>query len=178
MNTHKKILAIVGPTGTGKTKCALAESIKQPSILVSADSRQVYRHMDIVPGKDHPTEVEIFGINIVEPDQPCSVSIWYAAVLPHITQAWQEGKQVIVVGGTGLYVKAITSGIDTMQVPINQALRTELEALSIPELQAKLVALNAPKFASMNHSDSLNPRRLIRAIEISLFVSSSILPAS
>jgi len=161
-----KLVAIVGPTGTGKTKKAIELSKQEPSILVSADSRQVYRHMDIVTGKDHPKDITIHGIDIVDPDEPCSVAIWYDAVMPHIKQAWKEGKQVILVGGTGLYVKAITSGIATMQVPINQVLRDELSPLSIPELQAKLSSLDSLKLASMNHSDLLNPRRLIRAIEV------------
>lgn len=161
-----KLLCIVGPTGTGKTKRAVEESLKQPSILVSADSRQVYRGMDIVTGKDHPKGMTIYGIDIVDPDEDCSVSVWHDAVMPHIQQAWQEGKQVIVVGGTGLYVKALTGGIATMQIPINQPLRDELTTLSLETLQSKLSALDPTKYASMNHSDQNNPRRLIRAIEI------------
>lgn len=165
-----KLVCIVGPTGVGKTSKAIELSTRQPSILVSADSRQVYRGMDIVTGKDHPQDVTIYGVNIVDPDKLCSVSVWYDAVIPHITAAWEEGKQVIVVGGTGLYVKAITSGIATMQVPINQVLRDKLEPLSISELQEKLTALSSVKFESMNHSDSLNSRRLIRAIEVTRFL--------
>lgn len=165
-----KLLCIVGPTATGKTARAIAESLTQPSIIVSADSRQVYRGMDIVTGKDHPKDVVIYGVDILRPDESCSVAVWYDTVMQPIRQAWTEGKQVIVVGGTGLYVKAITAGIDTMQVPLNQPLRNELESLSIPELQEKLISLDSPKFAAMNHSDALNPRRLIRAIEVSRFL--------
>lgn len=161
-----KLLCIVGPTGTGKTKRAIEESLKKPSILVSADSRQVYRGMDIVTGKDHPQNSQIYGIDIVDPDQSISVAVWYDSVMPHINQAWNEGKQVIVVGGTGLYVKALTSGIATMQVGVNQSLRDKLETISITQLQAKLNELDHAKFDSMNHSDQNNPRRLIRAIEI------------
>jgi tRNA dimethylallyltransferase len=95
--------------------------------------------------------------------------VWYDAVIPHIEAAWDEGKQVIVVGGTGLYVKAITDGIETMSVPINQSLRDELSPLSITELQDKLKELDEQKFVSMNNSDVNNPRRLVRAIEIQIF---------
>ncbi|MEI8232629.1 MAG: tRNA (adenosine(37)-N6)-dimethylallyltransferase MiaA [bacterium] len=168
-----KLLCIVGPTGTGKTKKAIELSKEQPSILVSADSRQVYRGMDIVTGKDHPPGTKIYGIDLVSPSDPCSVSVWDDAVFPHLTQAWAEGKLPIVVGGTGLYVKALTEGIFTMQVPINQPLRDELETLSIIELQQKLNQLDEHKFASLNHSDSMNPRRLIRAIEVAMFAPSS-----
>ena len=161
-----KILCIVGPTATGKTKLALKLSVRQPSILISADSRQVYRGLDIVTGKDHPPGIMLYGIDLVDPHQPCSVSVWYDAVIPHIKKAWKEGKQVIVVGGTGLYVKAIAGGITTLQVPINQAFRVRLQPLSIAELQTKLHDLDPLKLTSMNHSDQHNPRRLIRAIEI------------
>lgn len=163
-----KLLCIVGPTGTGKTAKALEVAKECPSILVSADSRQVYRGMDVVTGKDHPKNTIIYGIDIVKPNQSCSVSIWYDAVMPEITRAWKENKQVIVVGGTGLYVKALVEGIPTMQVPINQSLRDSLESLSITELQAKLYTQDPAKLASMNHSDSLNSRRLIRAIEVAI----------
>lgn len=161
-----KLICVVGPTATGKTKKALELSQQAPSILVSADSRQVYRTMDIVTGKDHPTDFVLYGIDIVEPDQDCSVSLWHDAVMPHIQRAWGEGMQVIMVGGTGLYVKAITDGIETMSVPINQSLRDELSPLSINELQDKLKAFDEKKFLSLNNSDANNPRRLIRAIEV------------
>lgn len=163
-----KLLAIVGPTGTGKTARAIEEAEKTPSILVSADSRQVYRGMDIVTGKDHPQEVTLFGVDIVDPDEPCSVAVWFEHVMPEINKAWNDGKQVIVVGGTGLYVKALTDGIATMSVPINESLRDELNLLSTFELQSKLLKLSKSKYESMNNSDQHNPRRLIRAIEITL----------
>ncbi len=162
-----KLLCIVGPTGAGKTKRAIEEYRKNPSILVSADSRQVYRGMDIVTGKDHPSGTTIYGVDIVDPDEPCSVAVWHEAIMSPINQAWQEGKQVILVGGTGLYVKAITQGIETMSVPINQPLRDSLNALSITKLQERLKELDNLKFSSMNHSDQRNSRRLIRAIEVS-----------
>jgi len=164
-----KLLCVVGPTGTGKTAKAIELSKDQPSILVSADSRQVYRGMDIVTGKDHPKDIIIYGIDIIGPDEQCSVSLWYDSVMPHIYQAWDEGKLPIVVGGTGLYVKALTDGIGTMQVPIHQSLRDQLDVLSIPELQNKLNDLDQTKFNSMNHSDVNNPRRLIRAIEVATY---------
>lgn len=161
-----KLLAIVGPTATGKTNLALKLSIQQPSILISADSRQVYKGMDIVTGKDHPKDVTIYGIDLISPNESCSVAIWHSAVYPHIIKAWENGILPIIVGGTGLYVKALTEGIATMSVPINQALRAELVNNSIAQLQAQLISLSQDKFNSMNNSDQHNPRRLIRAIEV------------
>lgn len=160
------LLCIVGPTGVGKTAKAIEIASLAPSILVSADSRQVYRDMDIVTGKDHPKDVDIYGVDILNPDEPCSVSVWYDAVMPHIQAAWQAKQLVIVVGGTGLYFKALTGDIATIQVPINQSLRDRLSTLSITELQEQLWEADPDKFARLNHSDQDNPRRLVRAIEI------------
>lgn len=162
-----KLLAIVGPTGVGKTATAIRLASQTQSIVISADSRQVYRGMDIVTGKDHPKDVELLGVDIVNPDESCSVAVWYDSVIGHAQQAWQEGKLVIVVGGTGLYVKALTEGIATMKVPINQNLRNSLAVLSITKLQHELAKVDTTKLASMNNSDKNNPRRLIRAIEVS-----------
>lgn len=161
-----KILCIVGSTGTGKTRKALELARSQPSILISADSRQVYRGMDIVTGKDHPKEATIYGVDIVDPDDECSVAVWHENVMPVITSAWADGKLPIVVGGTGLYIKVLTGGIETMQVPINNSLREQMKLLSIIELQDELRALNKDKFETMNHSDKYNSRRLIRAVEV------------
>jgi len=163
----KSLIAVVGPTGSGKTKRAIELSQSQSSILISADSRQVYRGMDIVTGKDHPRDVSLYGIDLLDPDQSSSVSFWYSAIMPHLKSAWEDDKLVIVVGGTGLYVKALTAGIPTLNVPINQSLRDELSSLTTSQLQAMLQKLNPEKIASMNHSDINNARRLIRAIEIS-----------
>ena len=165
---QQPLLCVVGPTATGKTALALTLASKQPSILVSADSRQVYRSMDIVTGKDHPHTTHIYGVDIVDPDEPCSVATWYDAVMPHITAAWDDGVLPIVVGGTGLYVKALTSGIGTLHIPPNNHLRSELAGYSVSELQDKLYRVDPQKLTSMNESDRANPRRLVRAIEIAI----------
>lgn len=157
---------LVGTTGSGKTALALALSRAKPSVLISADSRQVYRHLDIVTGKDHPVGTELYGIDLVDPDQACSVSHWYHSLAPVILQARHEGKPVIVVGGTGFYVRALREGIATLNVPHNPELRTELATLDVPALQARLRLLAPDKFLSFNQSDQHNPRRLVRAIEV------------
>ncbi|GAB4025993.1 MAG: tRNA (adenosine(37)-N6)-dimethylallyltransferase MiaA [Candidatus Microgenomates bacterium] len=158
---------IVGTTGTGKTNLAVKIAEKSSSIIISADSRQVYREMDVVTGKDHPGNIDIKGINLVDPNEDFSVSQWYDFVHPLYSQATQEGRQVIVVGGTGFYVRALTSGIATLSIPVNPKLRAKLEKLSVNELQEVLQRKDLSKFNQLNPSDRLNPRRLIRAIEVS-----------
>ena len=157
---------IVGTTGSGKTKLALRLAELRESVIISADSRQVYKGMDIVTGKDHPRSIKIHGIDLVGPSDECSVSVWYEHVAPVIKNAHDAGHQVIVVGGTGFYVRALTHGIETMSVPINPELRSQLETLGVSELQVMLKRQDPDRFARFNHSDQNNPRRLIRAIEV------------
>lgn len=157
---------IVGTTAAGKTKLAFMLSQRSPSIIISADSRQVYKEMDIVTGKDHPEHIDIAGIDLVSPAQDFSVSQWYDSVKPLYVDATKKGLQVIVVGGTGFYVRALTNGIETMSIAINHSLRAKLEGLTVGELQEILKQKDHVKFSSLNHSDQLNPRRLVRAIEV------------
>jgi len=161
------LLTIAGPTATGKTNLAITLSRLFPSTLFSADSRQVYREMDIVTGKDHPHNFSLIGLDIVKPNGACSVSVWYRHIHSPLNKTWQQNKLPIVVGGTGLYLKALTEGISTLKIPPNPDLRNMLEQLSLPDLQGRLQALDPTRFNKLNHSDRHNPRRLIRAIEIS-----------
>lgn len=162
--TLPKLLCLAGPTSTGKTALAnkLIKKLNLPSVLISADSRQVYRGMDIVTGKDHDPSMSLAGIDLVTPDQACSVSVWYRAIEPYLTSS----PLTIVVGGTGLWFKALFNGIETMSIPPDPALRHRLESLTLKELQAELAVLAPSRLSSLNHSDLHNPRRLIRAIEI------------
>lgn len=168
----KKILIITGQTATGKTSLAIKISDIIPSILISADSRQIYKGMDIVTGKDHPNQISIKAIDIINPDEQISVAQWAVIAKKEIKKAWKLNKLPIIVGGTGLYIRALTEGIDTAGIPPNPTLRTTLEKQPIQILQEKLQELNLEKFESMNNSDRNNPRRLIRAIEVATSVNS------
>jgi len=168
-STTPKLLCIVGPTATGKTNLALALHEKIPGALISADSRQVYTGMDIVTGKDHPQDVSISGVDIVNPGEDCSVAVWLRAVLPTIKKSCSEGELPIIVGGTGLYLRALEGSIKTIEIPPNEKLRGELDRLTLNELQNCLVGLDDRKFAFMNQSDQNNPRRLVRAIEVATY---------
>lgn len=184
----KKLLVICGPTATGKTSLALSLATKFDGELISADSRQVYKGMDIGTGKDIPSEftleesslrynnsvigyftngiTRIWGIDIVSPNQEFSVSHYsqYADVV--INDILQRGKLPILVGGTGLYIRAVVDGIDTSTIPSDPTFRTQVDSLSTQELFEMLEQVDKERATSLNNSDKHNPRRLIRALEI------------
>lgn len=157
-----KLLVICGPTATGKTKLAAYLAKKFHGELVSADSRQVYRGMDLVTGKDRP-DVPIWLYDVVDPDEEFSVSLWVKLAKLAIADIEKRNKLPIIVGGTGLYIKALMAPFGTINIPPNMHVRKRLNTLSVGELQQMVVR------GQMNNSDWNNPRRLIRKIEITNF---------
>ncbi len=162
---RNKLLVIVGVTGMGKTKLALYLAQKFNGEIISADSRQVYKYMDIGTGKEWGS-IHIHGYGLVDPRENYSVYDFFKFGKATIENIWSRNKLPILAGGTGLYIKSIVDGIQTIDIPKNDNLRIELEKLSTKELFEKLAILDSSKAASMNLSDKNNPRRLIRAIEI------------
>ncbi len=176
----KKILVVTGPTATGKTDIAISLAKKLDGELVACDSRQVYIGLDIGTGKEPSSKTkvvkqkglwEIDGVNVWMYDVT-SVDLQYS-VYDYVKDANQviedileRGKLPIIVGGTGLYLKAILEGIDSLVIPANPELRRELEQLSVEQLQTRLIELAPVKWDDLNQSDKSNPRRLVRAIEI------------
>jgi tRNA dimethylallyltransferase len=188
----KKILVIVGPTGTGKTDLALHLAKKFKGEVVSADSRQVFIGMDIGTGKDIPEGsikentkwgtkyiidgVPLWGYDLVDPKSGFNVSEYVDKILPIIEDIDERGKLPILTGGTGLFVKGIIDGIETSYIPVNEKLRENLKNRAVGELYEHLAEVNPIKAASMNSSDKMNSRRLIRAIEISQFLLDNHVP--
>jgi tRNA dimethylallyltransferase len=162
-----KLLVICGPTATGKTKLASLLAKKFNGELISADSRMVYKHMDIGTGKDKNKYGLISGYDLVNPNEEFSVSHYINFAEKEIKRIIDQKKLPILVGGTGLYLKAITEGIETASIPQNKKLRKNLENKTPEELFEILQKTNRQKAISMNDSDKKNPRRLIRAIEVS-----------
>lgn len=176
------MLVIYGPTATGKTALATTLAKKLNGEIISADSRQVYKGLDIGTGKvsfDSKVQkhegywivdgVKIHGFDLVDPEENFSAADFLKFVSKTIAQISKTNKLPIVVGGTGFYIKALTSGIDSLGIPQNQKLRKKLEKLSSDELYQKLRQLDPLRANSMNESDRANPRRLIRAIEIASY---------
>lgn len=184
----KKLLVICGPTATGKTSLALHLAKVFNTELVSVDSRQVYKDMDIGTGKDLPINtrfkisdlrfknekigyyevesIKVWGYDLVDPKEEFSVSDYIKIAENIIKNIWDRGKLPILVGGTGFYIKGIVDGIATSQIPKNKRLRKLLNEKSADELYKILKQHDVSKAGSMNPSDRKNPRRLIRAIEV------------
>ena len=187
----QKILFIVGPTAIGKTAFALKIAEEFNGDIISADSRQVYIGMDIGTGKDIPHKfkvqsskfkvenknipyyfdgkTKIWGLDLVAPNEEFSVADFARFAVPVINQIWADGKLPIVVGGTGLYIRALTQDLPDIFIPQNIKLRQKLHKLTTDQLQTELKQLSNTKFSSMNQSDQKNPRRLVRAIEIEMW---------
>ncbi len=161
-----KLISVVGPTASGKSDLAVEIAREIGGEVVSADSRQVYRGLDIGSGKI--TTGEMQGVphhmlDVADPKDVYSVA-QYQKDAQHVLEAiWSRGKIPILCGGTGQYVEAVIDGIVFPEVPPNESLRSELETLSLEELQNKLQALDPKRFETI---DKDNPARLVRAIEI------------
>lgn len=164
-----KILIIAGPTATGKTSLAERLAKLYNGELVSADSRQVYRGMNLSTGKEY-VSVPLWLYDVVDPDEEFSVSHWTRLAVQAIADIHARGKLPIVVGGTGLYIRSLLTPLETIDIPPNPALRKRLASCSVQELQAMVPREN------MNDSDWNNPRRLIRKIEIRNFNRSPRVP--
>ena len=182
-----KLLVICGPTSTGKTTLAIALAKKFNGELISADSRQVYRGMDIGTGKDIPegakiklpwfqkygfyeiNGAKIWGYDVADPRHEFNVAQYIKFAERLISDIVKRGKTPILVGGTGLYIKAVVDGIATASIPKNNLLRKNLEKATAEELFEKLAQMDSLKAGQMNTSDKMNPRRLVRAIEVAMW---------
>ncbi len=180
----QKVLVILGPTATGKTDLALQLALKVKGELVAADSRQVYRGLDVGTGKlptDSTYEVrrmvprrfnwKIGGINIwmydvVSLDKQYTVASYVKDANKVIIDILKRHKLPIVIGGTGLYLKALLSGLDNLSIPVDENLREELGKLSLEQLQDKLQSLSPDRWGQLSASDRANSRRLLRSIEL------------
>jgi tRNA dimethylallyltransferase len=165
-----KLLIISGPTATGKTTLAIKLAKKFNGELISADSRQIYRGMDIGTGKDHPKDVKINLIDIINPDQTFSVEQYRQLALEKISEIHSKNKLPIIVGGTGQYIDSITNPQPTFSIKPNKVLRFFLNHFPLKFLQLTLRLLDFKTFKLLNNSDLHNPRRLVRKIEIKFFL--------
>ena len=163
------MVAIVGPTASGKTELAIAVAERLGGELVSADSRQVFRHCDI--GTNKPTTAELcglvcHGIDVVDPDEPFTVADYQRAALRAIQEIAARGKLPVLQGGTGLYLRALLDGWNLGDAPPDPKLRAALEQRLDEEGQEALEAQLRRIDPAAADRAQRNPRRLIRALEI------------
>jgi len=159
---------LCGPTATGKTAVAHRLAAERSAVILSADAMLVYRGMDIGTAKPTAAERARFsygGLDLVEPDATFDVATWLDHAQRFLAQARAAGRPVIVVGGTGLYLKWLLTGL-TAQPSADPVWRAAAATMNLAELQRLLQQLDAARFAALTESDRQNPRRLIRAVEL------------
>lgn len=175
-----RLLVILGPTATGKTDLALSLAKKFKGEIVSCDSRQVYKGLDIgtgkLPARDVAFErherywmmdgIKVWMYDVVDPDMRYDVYKYHHDAIKAIREIWDKGLLPIAVGGTGLYLKAILSDFSDFSVKPDRELRTQLSGYSIEDLQSKLKSLSSELWNNLNNSEKHNKRRLTRKIEI------------
>lgn len=164
----------MGATASGKTKLAVALAARLNAEIISADSRQVYKHLDIGTGKDlleyncNGVSIPHHGINVCEPEEQFYLHQFIDLLDRSFLDITSRKKLPIIAGGTGLYLDAIKKDFSLTAIPENAALREELQLLSKSELLAKLDA-TGPE--GMQHVDRNSSKRLIRALEIAQYLA-------
>ena len=181
-----KIIVITGQTATGKTKLALEMAQKYNGELINCDSRQIYKHLNIITGKDiegkfslvqkqgnfdigyyrYQSKINQWLNDIVYPHQYFSSFDFKNCAQPLIERIINQGKTPIIVGGTYFYLYHLLYQVVTETIPPDWQLRKDLSHKTVPELQKILSLLSLQCFETLKWSDKNNPQRLIRKIEI------------
>ena len=178
----KQMITILGPTASGKTPLAAALAKEIGGEIISADSRQVYRRMDIGTGKDleeyvvgrqesgDRRKIPYYLIDIVEPGTKYNLFQYQQDFFDAYNNIIGKGKTPILCGGTGLYIEAVLKGYKLSPVPQNQELRDRLEGKSLTELTQILMALKEKNGSNMHNTTDVDScQRAIRAIEIETY---------
>ena len=176
------ITTIVGPTGTGKSRLGLSLAQKYGGIILSADSRQVFKYADVGTNK-YPLSkseistlerlddrwvvngIDIYGYDLVFPDEPFSVAD-FVQYGNNLLSNLSNETQIYIVGGTGFYIDTFLGDMPYSTVKPDPKLRNDLSTFSIDQLRSRLSSLDSAFALKMNESDSNNPQRLIRYIEL------------
>lgn len=166
------VLVILGPTASGKTSLAVKLASKCQGEIISADSRQVFKGMDVGTGKDlkeyvvKSKNIPYHLIDVVNPNDEFNLAKYQKLANLAIKDILSRGKLPIISGGTGLYLQALVDGYKLDKNVPDLKLRLALEEMSVTELYEKLEKIKPDFTHKLNNSDKNNPRRLIRYIEI------------
>ncbi|HPB60447.1 MAG TPA: tRNA (adenosine(37)-N6)-dimethylallyltransferase MiaA, partial [Candidatus Paceibacterota bacterium] len=166
MSEKPKIVVILGPTASGKTALSIKVAQKIGGEVISADSRQVYKGLDLGTGKVTKKEmgsVPHHLLDVASPKRKFSVARYQKLANKKITEIIKRGRTPIIVGGSGFYIQAIVDNLILPDVPPNPKLRLELQGKTIHELFSILKKIDPQRAKNI---DENNPVRLIRAIEI------------
>lgn len=165
---QEPIITVLGPTATGKTKVAVRLAAELNGEIVSADSRQIYRRMDIGTGKDlsdysyEGQDIPFHLIDIEEPGVEYNVFRYQQAAFDAMRLIKERGKRIVLCGGSGMYIEAILRGYRLFLVPENDELRERLSSMTDEELTKILASYKSLH----NDTDTSERDRLVRAIEI------------
>ena len=164
-----KLVIILGPTAVGKSKLALELASQIGAEIINADSQQVYRYMDIGTGKPSEAERERVRhhlIDIIDPDEEFNAAIFRRLSMAAIADIQSRGKRVIVCGGTGLYLKALTKGLfegPGQDLALREELNAEAETLGLSALYQRLERVDPEAMSRIHPNDR---QRIIRALEV------------
>lgn len=164
-----KLVIILGPTAVGKSELALKMAREIGAEIVNADSQQVYRYMDIGTGKPSQADLAMVPhhlIDIIDPDEEFNAALYRRLATRAIDDIQQRGKRVLVCGGTGLYLKALTRGIfegPGQDPELRKKLEDEIEQTGLPALYQRLIEIDADVVSTIHPNDR---QRIIRALEV------------
>jgi len=164
-----KLIIILGPTAAGKSEMAVALAAKIGAEIINADSQQVYRYMNVGTGKPSRRDRERVAhhlIDVVDPDEESNVAIFRRLALETIDNIHARGKNVLVCGGTGLYLKALTRGlfVGPEQDPeVRSELAREIQEKGLGALYQRLIEIDPAAHARIHPNDR---QRIIRALEV------------
>jgi tRNA dimethylallyltransferase len=166
MLSKPKLLVVLGPTTSGKSALGIALAQRFNGEIVSADSRQVYRGLDIGTAKVTPEEQRLVPhhlLDVIDPQEVYTVAQFQQAAYAAIDDIIGRGRRPLLVGGSPHYIQAIVDNLDMPQVPPQAELRTTLAQRPLADLVAQLEELDPQSAATIDRN---NPRRVIRALEV------------
>jgi tRNA dimethylallyltransferase len=164
-----KLVIILGPTAVGKSELAMELAALLSGEIVSADSQQVYRYLDIGTGKPSPEDQQRIPhhlIDILDPDEPFNVALFRTLAAQRIEQIHQRGRAVLVCGGSGLYIKALTQGLfegPAHDPAIRRILQQRIDQDGLAALYEQLVEIDPNVISTIDANDR---QRTIRALEV------------
>ncbi len=166
MDKHHKVIVVVGPTASGKSDFAVDLALKNNGEIISADSRQIYKDLDIGTGKITHEEMKGVPHHMIDTcnlGDEFSVAEYKRLALPILKDIISRGKTPVICGGTGQYIDSLIFNQEIPKVPQNKKLREELEKMTTEELFVELVKKDKRR---SDNIDNYNKVRIIRALEI------------